>query len=237
MRGAAGVGHQQELDLRLMLQQFAGEMRQPADAGRGVADGAGAFLGRSDQLRQRRDAEIRRNGEEHRVLGDEADRQEVARHLQRHVGRCRMQRHEGRQHRLVQRIAVGSGVCGGPRGDAAAGARLVHHQDLLAPELAKPFGDKPQRHIRRGARRRIRNDLDRLVRIGAGLGINSGSSRHGQQPGQQQAAPKGFHHALHLITHGRRNENSIRAARETNGSRAAGHGSLGRALIRNSSQR
>ena len=80
-------------------------------------------------------------------------------------GAAGVQRHEARQHRLVERVAVGRGVGRRSRRDAAAGARLVHHDDLLAPHPAERLGDKAERHVRARSRRGIGDDLHRLVGI------------------------------------------------------------------------
>ena len=143
MGGAADIRHEQQLDAGLPLQQFAGEMGQAAHARRGVGNAARARLGARDQLRQARDPEPRRDREKHRVLRHEPDRQKILRHVQRNVGRGRMQRHERRQHRLVERVPVGGGVCRRPGGKAAAGAGTIVHNHLLTPELGEPVGDEP----------------------------------------------------------------------------------------------
>ena len=52
----------------------------------------GSFLASAISLAPGRDAERRRHRHEHRILGGEADRQEIARQLQRQIGRDRRQR-------------------------------------------------------------------------------------------------------------------------------------------------
>jgi hypothetical protein len=106
--------------------------------------------------------------------------------VQGNVRRRGTQRHEGREHRLVERVAVGRGFRRRPRREAAAGARAVDHQDLLAPDLAQPIGDDPQRHVRRAAGGRIQDDLHRLAGVGAGLRAGRAGGRQRQRARQQR---------------------------------------------------
>jgi hypothetical protein len=64
-----------------------------------------------------------------------------------------MQRHEGRQHRLVKRVAIRRRISGRAGGDAAAGARAIDHDNLLAPEVGEFLGDETERDVRRAAGR------------------------------------------------------------------------------------
>jgi hypothetical protein len=91
----------------------------------------------------------------------EADRREIARHLDRQVGGGARRRHEGRERRDEQRVAIGRRAGRQPRRDRAAGARLVNRQRLLAPDLGEPVGDNAQDHVDRAAGRRVGDDLDR----------------------------------------------------------------------------
>ena len=53
MGRTAGIGHQQQLDPRLVLQQLPGQVGQAPHPGRGIGDFAGTLLGERDQLRNR----------------------------------------------------------------------------------------------------------------------------------------------------------------------------------------
>ena len=196
MRRAAGIGHQQQLDPRLVLQQFPGQVGQAPHAGGGIGDFAGTLFGERDQLRQGRDAQGRSDRDEHRVLRHEPDRQKVFRHMQGNIRRRRMQRHESRQHRLVERVSIRRGFRRRPRCDAAAATRAIDHQGLLAPGLGQPIGNEPQGHVRCAAGGRIRDDLYRLARVGLGLCIGGIKGRYRQQPREKIAAPICFHRAL-----------------------------------------
>ena len=132
----------------------------------------------------------------HRILRHEPDRQKIFRHVQRHVRRRRVQRHERRQHRLIEPISIGRGLRGGARRQASAGARLIDHDGLLAPELREPVGREPQGHVGSAARRRIRDDLHGLVRIRSGLSVRHRNARYRQQPRQRTTAKTCFHVAL-----------------------------------------
>ena len=157
-------------------------MGEPADAGGRIGDRARLLLGERDQLRQRADPERRIDGEEHRVLGREAERDEVARQLQRQIGRDAGQRDEVRQCRHVQRIAVGQRLGGGTRADAAAAARPIDRDDLLLPDPAQALGEEARIDVGRAARRRVADDGDRLGRVVLGV-------RDAHRGGEHEASP------------------------------------------------
>src|SRR5579862_7136830 len=95
-RRTARIGNGEQFDIRPHLQQFAGQVREPADAGHRNRNFFRVLFGERDKLRQRRDAERGTDRDEHRIFGREADRQEVARQLQRQIRRNRRQRRERR---------------------------------------------------------------------------------------------------------------------------------------------
>src|SRR5262245_48146533 len=171
-------------------------MGQASDPGGGIGDFAGSLFGARDQLLQGRDAERWSDCNKHRVLRYEPDRQKILRHVDGNIWRGRAQRHEGRQHRLVERVSVRGGCrCQADR-EAAAGTRMVIHQDLLLPALGQPIGDNPLGHVRGAASGRIGNDLYRLVRVRPSLCISLGNGRYRQQP-RQHKGPTRFHLTLH----------------------------------------
>jgi hypothetical protein len=164
----------------------------------------GCSLRQRDEVLERGDAELRRHGEEHRLLADEADRREVARHFERQVGLQPGKRHERRGGGHVERVAVGSGGRARARRHRAAGARLVEHHDLLADERAEPVADDAQHHVGGAARRRMGDDADRLAgkTVGLGGGLPQRAcqqrphSRELQQPNSHFIPPGRFRCAI-----------------------------------------
>ena len=168
LRRAAGVGNHLQLHAGAHLEQLHGQMRDAAASGGGVGDFAGLLLGARDQLRHRGDAERRRHRDDHRLLGDEGDRQEVARHLQRQiVGDARRagERGEDRGRRHIDRVAVVRRGGGDAGRDRAAAAGVIEHHHLLAPELAQPVGDDPGRHVGGAAGRGVADDPHRFAGV------------------------------------------------------------------------
>lgn len=103
-------------------------------------------------------AEGRCGRHEHRRAAEEADRNEVARDLDREVRSRPWNRHEGRQRWNGERVSVGCGARRAARRDGAAAARLIDRQHLLAPDPCQAVGDHPQDDINGAARRRVGDD-------------------------------------------------------------------------------
>ena len=110
-----------------------------------------------DQLRQRVDAERRRGRDHHRMLADEADRHEIAHHVDREIGLQLRQRDEVGGKRHIERVAVRRG------GDATAWIATapappgwLMHDHLLAPQPGQMVGEDPRdaRRARRPGRPR-----------------------------------------------------------------------------------
>jgi hypothetical protein len=161
LRRAAEIRNHQKLDARALLQRLTRQMRQRAASGRGIGDLARPFFRKRDELWQRRHVEGRRDGYEKWLLADEADRNEIARHLKRQVGLQAPQGHECRGGGHVQSVTIGSGSSGGARRHRSAGARMIKREDLTSPHLRQAVGDDPQQGIGGAARRRMRDDPNR----------------------------------------------------------------------------
>ena len=86
LRGAA-IGHVGDLDAGLALEQLAGEMRERAGAGRGVAERAGLGLGERDEILQRRRRHLRRADQHERRDADHRDRREILDRIERQAWR------------------------------------------------------------------------------------------------------------------------------------------------------
>ena len=155
-------------DAGARLKELHRQMRQPPAAGRGVGDLVRRLLRHLDQLGDAADARIVGSADEDRLLEHEADRSEVARQLDRHVRRdpgAARQRKERRGRRQIQRVAVVRLLRGEARGNGAARARLVHHDDLLAPDGAELVGEDARGGVIGAAGRGVDDQPDGLVRI------------------------------------------------------------------------
>ena len=75
---AAGVWDHLQFDAGAFLQEFYGQMRDAAAPCRRIAQLAGLVLCKCDQLGQRLHAYLWRHRNEHRLVGNEADRREIA---------------------------------------------------------------------------------------------------------------------------------------------------------------
>ena len=136
-RAAAFVRNVHDVDARQMLEQFAGEMRRRADAGRGEVEPSRFGLGEIDQVLHGPHREHWVNGENLRRGTDHADRSEV---LDRVVWQLLLQDRidrESRRARKKQRVAIGRGSRADFGADDAAGAGAVVDDDLLAELLAQ----------------------------------------------------------------------------------------------------
>jgi hypothetical protein len=135
MVGTAGIRHQQQFDSGAVLQQLAGQVGEAPDAGHRIGDFARPLLCKRNQLRQGLHAERRRGGDEHRLLGHEPDRHEIARHLGYQIGGLARRGQEHRERRHIKRVAIGRSVQRGANRDRAAAARLIDGDNLMAPAL------------------------------------------------------------------------------------------------------
>ena len=159
------------LILASRLEQFAGEVRRRAVAGRCEIDLARARLGERDQLRHRVGGH---RGIDHQDVGlgaDQADRDEI---LLGVVVQLLVERGVGGEDAVVahqQRVAVGSGTGDLLGGDVAAGAGPVLDDEGLVQDVLKPPADDARQHVARPARREGDQQRDRPVRIGALLRV------------------------------------------------------------------
>jgi hypothetical protein len=94
------IRHRLQPDAGALLQEFASQMCEPADTRGCDGNFARLLFGALDQLRQRRDAECRRDGDEHRLIAGITYRHEVARQFDWEVWCDCRQRHKSRQRRM-----------------------------------------------------------------------------------------------------------------------------------------
>ena len=73
----AAIGHVNDVDLRRQLEQFAGEMRQAANAGGGKIEFAGLCFRKRDEFSHVFGGNVARNDEHLRHGRDQRDRREI----------------------------------------------------------------------------------------------------------------------------------------------------------------
>ena len=113
-----------------------------------------------------------RHRDRHRLLADEADRDEVANQVVGVVLGDLRQRDEARRQPEQQRVAVRRRGARDLHADRAGRARMVGDEHLLVPLPRQPFGHDARDHIGRAARAGGDDQLDR--RGGEVLGVGVG---------------------------------------------------------------
>src|SRR5262249_20326630 len=132
-RRPAGIGDDQQLDARPVLQEFGGQMREPADARDSTRYFVWTPFRSGNEIGEVFDAERGSDYNEHGIFGREPDRGKVTRQLDWQIGRCTWQRHEGRQDWHIKHVSIGRSVGCNSRSDAAGSTGMIDCQDLLAP--------------------------------------------------------------------------------------------------------
>ena len=82
------------------------------------------------------------------MIADISDRHEIAQHVDREILLQLRQRDEIGGKRHVERVAVRRRGRHRLDGDGAGAARLIEHDDLLAPELRQIIGEHAGAHVR-----------------------------------------------------------------------------------------
>ncbi len=156
----------------------------------------GFAFDKRDEFGERVDAQRRRNRDHHRLLGDEADRREIAEHVDLQAGEHLRHDDVSRRRREIERVAIGRRLDRLLGGDAAAGTGGVQNDDLLLPAFAEFVGDDARDHIGAARRRALSNELDGSGRIILRLHRRSQSARKARRlhegsydPGQSFAPP------------------------------------------------
>ena len=129
-RPAAFVRHVHDVDAGHQLEQFAAEMLEAADAGRGVIELAGFLLGERQQFLHRFDRQRRIDHQHVRPGGENGNRREgfdrvVFELVERRVDRMR-DRYDAERVAVRRRVGAGLGA------DGAAGAAAIVDIDLLS---------------------------------------------------------------------------------------------------------
>ncbi len=159
--GRAGIVDRGPFKTRGELDPFGGQVRDAAAAEHGNVDLARSLLHVVDELAERVDAERGRHGHRHRLLADEADGDEVAHQVVGIILGDLGQRDEARRLREQQRVSIGWCRPRDLHADRAGRAGMVGHEHLLAPAARQAVGHDPRDHVRRGARARGDDHLDR----------------------------------------------------------------------------
>src|SRR5262249_3423302 len=144
---------------------LASQVGQSPDARHRVRNAAGLLLRLCDQLREAVDAKLGINSDRLRLQHRYPDGGEIARQLEREIGRLARYCQEHRRGRCIDCVAVRWRLrrSRSRNRPPASGPCLDH--DLLSPSLAQAFGDAPRVGVYGAARRRIQNEPYRLVRI------------------------------------------------------------------------
>ena len=132
-----------------LLQEFTGQIGQPAQPIGSVSELGRPLLCELDQFGQGFYAEPRCCGYKHRSAGQIADRCKVLRHLDWQTVGPAGRRDEGGKGDYSQSIAIGCRSGCGVHGDGAIGTGLVNDYGFLAP------------HVAEAIRNNARGDIDR----------------------------------------------------------------------------
>ena len=185
-RAGAFVGHVQHLDMSVLLEQRAGEMRGGADARRSERQRLRFRLRQRDQIGDRVRLHVRIDDNQIRRRRDHRDRREKFVDVERPVRTKRRRgRHQRAGRRHQQRVAVGIGLGGGARADTARGAGLVLYHHRLAPLLGQPLRDDAAEHVGAAAGGKRHHHLDGAAGIVGGHGRHRAEA-HGSQQAQRQ---------------------------------------------------
>ena len=190
-RRSAAIGDMRHLDADALQQQFHGQMRQRADAGRGVIELARILLGVGDEFLERLERRSRIADQHLRHRGDDRDRHQVFFGV---VRQLRLQRgvdgvvRRRQQDRVAVRRRLGDGV----GGDDTAGARLVFDHDRLAQIFSHLRGHHARDDVDRAAGRERQQQTDRPFRIfgEAGPGLRQNQRERSQR---QRGGLESFH--------------------------------------------
>ena len=160
--------HDLELQAGHLLEQFAGDMRRAAVAGRCHLDGAGIGPRIGEELRHRPCRHGRMQHHHQRLAGDACDRHDVAQEVERQIG---IERAADR----VRRAAEQDGVAVGRRahdfgcGNVAGPAALVLDVERLAELFRQPLRDNAAEDVVRAAGREADDEAHGFGWIGLGL--------------------------------------------------------------------
>jgi hypothetical protein len=151
------------VDLGARLQEFALEMGKGADPGRGVVQRTRPRLRHADQFGYRSGGNRRMHGEDFTAVRDTSDRCECSRVVTGVlVDRRRDEKRARASHHY--RVAVRLRGCDRSGSDRAAGSGTVLHDHRLPETSRHLLRQEPRHDIRRSARGRRDDQLDRPIR-------------------------------------------------------------------------
>ena len=166
------VGNVDQVDLRLGLEQLAGEVGDAAAARGAEIHLAGVCLRVGDELGQRVRRQRRVHGEHLGHAHHERDEREVLLHVVRDLGERIGRDHERRGAVDAQRVAVGRGFCRAVDAEHAADAGDVLHHHRLAQLARHALRERAAEDVRRAAGGEADDKPHRL----AGVGLRPGAS-------------------------------------------------------------
>ena len=194
MAGAeAAIGDVGQFDSGHELEQFAGHVRRRADAGRRHVDLARIGLGIGDEFGDRLGRKRRIHHHHIGIAADAGDRRDVAEEIevQLFVERCidRVGDADQQEH-----VPVGRRFDDGLRGEIAAGARPVLHDEGLAEPLGQPLPYKARQDVGRAAGA----EADDQAHWPGRISLRASNSRRGRQHGgarrqREKASARKFH--------------------------------------------
>jgi hypothetical protein len=123
-----------DFDAGPVLEQFAGEMRDRADARRRPTQRAGIGLGVSNKFLKRVERRRVWHDDDVGIGANEGHCREIGCGVEGQRGK-QQGLNQGRSRGEQHRVAIGGRVCDGVERDPRPGSRPVLHDDLLMPDL------------------------------------------------------------------------------------------------------
>ena len=191
-RCCAAVGHMGQIDARAHPQHLHRQVVRAAGARAGKGHRLRLALGPCDELFDRANRHGRIDHQEQVEAADQADRCQVFFGV---VAQLAVKRWIGRQRGGVgshHHVAIGLGAGGVLSADVGAGAGPVVDDQGLAQCLAHRLGQGAGGHVGAAAGGVGHHPLDRLGRVGLGLGLGSTAQQQGDQT-QGLASGQGQH--------------------------------------------
>ena len=182
--GSAPVGHVHDIDAGGQLEQFAGEMRQAADAGGGEIEFPGLGLGERDQLLHVAGGNVAGDDKHFRHRGHQRDGRKVLRHVVGHLFHRRVDDQCARAHD-ADGVAVGGCLCDRIGAEhTRLTAAIVDHNRLLH-DFRHALADQARDDVVRPAGWERHDQLDRFC--GEILRRSKRRQQYYRQSGKQPA--------------------------------------------------
>jgi hypothetical protein len=185
----AAIGNVHDVDVGRHLEQFTGEMRQAADAGRCEIEFPRLRLGERDQLLHVAGGHVAGDDEHFRHRRHQRDGHKILRHVVRHFLQDRIDDQRTRADD-ADRVAVGGRLCDRIGAEHAGLAATIVDQHRLLRDFRHALADQTRDDIVRPAGRERHDQPDRFAR--EILRCRHSGQQHGQS-GEEHA--KSLHQA------------------------------------------